>query len=211
MVDLGEPTAFHNHVYLGCTQRECKPNENVACKYKEMFESSISAAANEKLPGWEKPHAKTVAWSFDMEGHARKCMDRYCELAHNKTEQLYKVSSPCQDDHQFKQEELETTGELSNVCSQICLKCLYLARIVRPRSSPNFQDDCSCFLDKFHDFQKYLGSRVFVQKHNFNDNKDSTQRNTRKTQRCTKNAQPSTWHTQLLMTIKHSKEVVIVK
>ena len=132
VVDLGEPTAFLNHVYLGCTQRECKPNENVACKYKEMFESRISAAANEKLPGWEKPHAKTVAWSFDMEGHARKCMDRYCELAHKKTEQLYKVSSPCQDDRRFEQEELETIGELSNVCSQNCLKCLYSARIVRP-------------------------------------------------------------------------------
>ena len=25
-------------------------------------------------PGLEKPHAKTVAWSYDMEGHARKCV-----------------------------------------------------------------------------------------------------------------------------------------
>ena len=35
----------------------------------------------------------------------------------------------------------------------------------------------------------------------------------RKTQLCTlkKNAQPRTWHTQLLMTIKHSKEAVIVE
>ena len=41
---------------------------------------------------------------------------------------LYKVSSPCLDDHQFKQEELESIGELSEVCSQIVLKCLYLAR-----------------------------------------------------------------------------------
>ena len=26
-VDLDEPTTFLEHVYLGCTQRECKPNE----------------------------------------------------------------------------------------------------------------------------------------------------------------------------------------
>ena len=53
-----------------------------------------------------------------MEGHAQKCVERCCELANKKVEQLYKVSSPCLDDHQFKQEELESVGELSEVCSQ---------------------------------------------------------------------------------------------
>ena len=36
------------------------------------------------------------------------------------------------DDHQFKEEENGSVGELSTVCSQIVLKCLYLARIGRP-------------------------------------------------------------------------------
>ena len=36
------------------------------------------------------------------------------------------------DDHQFKEEENESGGELSTVCSQTVLKCLYLARIGRP-------------------------------------------------------------------------------
>ena len=71
-----------------------------------------------------------------MEGHAQKCVERYRELANKKVEQLCKVSSPCVDDdqfdHQFKHEELESVGELSEVCSQIVLKCLYLARIGRP-------------------------------------------------------------------------------
>ena len=48
------------------------------------------------------------------------------------TEQLYKVATPCLDDHQFKEEENGLVGELSAVCSQIVLKCLYLARIGRP-------------------------------------------------------------------------------
>ena len=94
--------------------------------------SRISAEAIEKFPGREKPHAKMVAWSNDMEGHSRKCGERYCELANKKVEQFYKVSSLCLDDHQFKQEELESVGELSEVCSQIVLKCMYLARIGRP-------------------------------------------------------------------------------
>ena len=85
-----------------------------------------------ELPGWEKPHAKTVAWSYDLEGHAQQCFERCCELAKQKTEQLHKVSSPCSDDHHFKVEELDSVGELSEVCSQIFLKCLYLARVGRP-------------------------------------------------------------------------------
>ena len=97
-----------------------------------MFEIQISAGATEKLPRWEKPHAKTVARSYNMEGHAQKCVERYCELANKKTEQLYKVSSPCSDDHHLKKEEFESVGGLSKVSSQSVLKCLYLARLGRP-------------------------------------------------------------------------------
>ena len=45
---------------------------------------------------------------------------------------LYKVSTPCIDDHHFKEEETKSVGELSTTCPQIVLKCLYLARIGRP-------------------------------------------------------------------------------
>ena len=79
-----------------------------------------------------------------MEGHAQKCVERYCDLVNKKTEQLHKVSSPCLDDHHFKKEELESVEELSQVCSQIVLQCLYLARIGRPDilldQSPNGQE-----------------------------------------------------------------------
>ena len=37
------------------------------------------------------------------------------------------------DDHQFWEEEIESVGELSAVCSQMVLKCFYLARIGRPK------------------------------------------------------------------------------
>ena len=59
-------------------------------------------------------------------------MERYCELANKTTQQLHKVSTPCLDDRHFKEEELKSVGELSKVCSQIVLKCFYLARIGRP-------------------------------------------------------------------------------
>ena len=67
-----------------------------------------------------------------MVSHAKKCVERYCELANKTIQQLYKVSTPCIDDHHFKEEETKPVGELSSTCSQIVLKCLYLARIGRP-------------------------------------------------------------------------------
>ena len=66
-----------------------------------------------------------------MAGDAKKCVERYCELANTTTQQLYKVSTPCIDDHHFKEEEMQIVGELSNTCSQIVLKCLYLPNIGR--------------------------------------------------------------------------------
>ena len=82
-----------------------------------MFESRISAGRVEKLPFPQ--NLRISSWSYDMEGHAKKCVERYCELANKTTQQLYKVSTPCIDDHHFKEEE-------------IVLKCIYLARIGRP-------------------------------------------------------------------------------
>ena len=95
-----------------------------------MSESRISAGATEKLPCSE--NIRISSCSYDMEGHAKKCVERYCELANKTSQQLYKVSTPCIDDHHFKEEETKSVGEVSNTRSQIVLKCLYLARIGRP-------------------------------------------------------------------------------
>ena len=67
-----------------------------------------------------------------MEGRAKKCVERYCELANRTTQQLYKVATPCIDDHQFSEEEVGFVADLCKVCSQIVLKCMYLARVGRP-------------------------------------------------------------------------------
>ena len=39
---------------------------------QKMFESKIFAGATENYQVGKKPHAQTVAWSYDMEGHAQK-------------------------------------------------------------------------------------------------------------------------------------------
>ena len=90
-------------------------NEQRYCgQYRTMFESRISAGGLEKLPF---PHNLRISsWSYDMEGHSKKCVERYCELANKTTQQLYKVSTPCIDDHHFK--------EWIEICRRIVKKYL---------------------------------------------------------------------------------------
>ena len=140
-VDLGEPTSFHDHVYLGCTRRQCEISKDIVDNYRAMFDSRNSAAGTEKHPYSE--NFRISSWSYDMEGHAKKCVERYCEMANRTTQQLYKVSTPCIDDHHFKEEELKSVGELSKVCSQIVLKCLYLARVGKTRYSMVSEQTCT--------------------------------------------------------------------
>ena len=129
-VDLGEPTSFLDHVYLGCTQRQCQISKDIVDNYRTMFESRISAGTTEQLPFPQKSSCFfMVLW------HGWSCKEMWNVFVSWQTrrlKQLYKVSTPGIDDHHFKEEEMKSVGELSHVCSQIVLKCLYLARIGRP-------------------------------------------------------------------------------
>ena len=60
---------------------------------RDMFKFRISAGAKEKLPtrASGKHDAETISsCPYDMEGHAKKCVERCCELANKTTQQLYK-------------------------------------------------------------------------------------------------------------------------
>ena len=111
-IDLGEPTSLLDHVYFGCTQRECQPNEGMVDEYTKMLESRISARATEKLLESEKNGANSIAWCYDMDGHAKKCPGRYCEWANKTIEQLHEVSTPCLDDHQFNKVRTGNGGRI---------------------------------------------------------------------------------------------------
>ena len=141
-VNLGQPTSFLDHVCLGCTQRECKTSKDMVDNYRNMFESKMSAGATEKLPYTEKLGANISSWSYDIEGHANKCVERYCQLANRTTQQVFKVATPCADDHQFNEEEMGSVGELLKVCSEFVLKCLNLARIGRKEKRGSSQSQC---------------------------------------------------------------------
>ena len=78
-VDLGEPTSFLDHENLRCTQRQCEISKDTVDNYRTMFESRLSAGATEKLPCSE--NLSISSWSYDMEGHVKKCVERYCGFA----------------------------------------------------------------------------------------------------------------------------------
>ena len=105
-VDLGQPTSFFDHVYLGCTQRECQTTKDIIDNYRNIFDYKISAGATEKLLYSEELGANIFVWFYDMAGHAKKCVEFFCEVANKTTRQLFKVATPCIDDHQFKEEEM---------------------------------------------------------------------------------------------------------
>ena len=119
-VDSGKPTSFLDHAHLGCTQRQCQISKDIVDNHRKIFESPISTMQAERLPFPQ--NLRISSWSCDMAGHGKKCVERYCELANKMTHQLYKVFPPCIDDHHFKEEEMKTVGELSQVCFQNVLK-----------------------------------------------------------------------------------------
>ena len=58
-VDVGEPTSCLDHVYLGCTQRACKPNETVTEEYRKDIR--ITSAQRDC-----KPNLKIAQESTDL-------------------------------------------------------------------------------------------------------------------------------------------------
>ena len=48
-VDLAEPTSILDHVYLGCTQRQCEISKDIVDNYRAMFKSRISAVRTENF------------------------------------------------------------------------------------------------------------------------------------------------------------------
>ena len=68
--------------------------KDIVDNYRTMFESPISAGGVEIFPFLQ--NLRNSSWSYDMEGHAKKCVERYCELAkkttHNSTKYLLHAS-----------------------------------------------------------------------------------------------------------------------
>ena len=121
--------------------RACKSNEIVIDQDRGMFESRLLVGATEKLLGWEKPTC-SIRWEILRTGEQK---DRAV---------IQSLKSLLRWSH-FKKEELESDWELSEVCSQIVLKCWNLPRPGRP--------DILCSVNQLavDQFRKMFESRFF--------------------------------------------------
>ena len=100
-------------------------SKDVVDNYRTMFESqNFRGSRLEKLT-IPSENIRISSWSYDIAGYAKKCVERYCKLANKTIEQLYKVSTPCIDDHHFKEEEMKSVGELSPSVLSNCSEHVY--------------------------------------------------------------------------------------
>ena len=72
------------------------------------------------------------SWSYDMEGHAKKCVERFLWVGKQDGSTTLQSIYSMHWRPSFQRGKLKSVGELSRVCSQIVLKCWNLARIRRP-------------------------------------------------------------------------------
>ena len=126
-VDLVQTNILPWSCILGLHSTTMRNKQGYCEQLQNHVRISNSSGETEKLSFPQ--NLRISSWSCAIEGHAKKYGERYCELVNKTTQQLYKVSTSCIDDHHFKEEEMKSVGDLSQVCSQIVLKCSFLARI----------------------------------------------------------------------------------
>ena len=85
-VDLGEPT-YSWTTFLWVALKESAKLVMILWQTTEMCSNKGILLELKKIAVSEKSDANTSSWSHDMEGHAKKCVERHCELANKTTQQ----------------------------------------------------------------------------------------------------------------------------
>ena len=105
---FGRTNIFPGSCILGLHSTTMRNKQRYCGQLQNHVRIANFSGGVEKLPFPQ--NLRISSWSYDMAGHAKKCVERYCELANKTTQQLYKVSAPCIDDHHFKEEETKSVG-----------------------------------------------------------------------------------------------------
>ena len=132
-VDLGEPTSFFDHVCWGCIHREMS-NKQRSCgqSQKHVWIQNLRWSYRKATFFWEtwRKLFLMVLWC------GRSCKEMRGKIIANLRQKRLNNKTKSQhhalNDHQSKEKYMGSVGDLSTVCSQIILKCVYLARFGRP-------------------------------------------------------------------------------
>ena len=106
-IDLEPPTPSIEQVYLGCTEREGNVKHKAVQLKSELSEKRTTTRETEEIDQTEENRLsrKIITWSCDMKGHAKKCVERHCELVKKDVSFLERLKTPCIDDHLIPQED----------------------------------------------------------------------------------------------------------
>ena len=130
-VDLGEPTSFLEHVYLGCTQRQCEISKNTVDNYRTSVWITNFSGWNRKTSIlWESSYLFMVLW------YGGSCKEMCGAILwvgkQDDTTTLPSIYSM----HRWPPLQRRRNKICLENCQvhalQLFWKCLYLARIGRP-------------------------------------------------------------------------------
>ena len=121
-VDLGEPTSFLDPCLLGLHSKTVWRKPRYCWQLPNHVWIQNFRRSNWKIPCSE--NLSVSSWSCDMEGHAQKCVERYCELAKKTTQQLYKVLTPCIRWSSFQRGRNEICRRIGVILAFVCVKLL---------------------------------------------------------------------------------------
>ena len=84
----GEPTSFVDHVYLGLHSKTMWNKQRYCGQLQSHVWIANFRGGREQKKLLYTENFRISSWSCDMEGHAKKCVERYCELVNKTTQQL---------------------------------------------------------------------------------------------------------------------------
>ena len=121
-------TIFSVIMYTWAALKNNEISKDIVDNYRTIFESRISAGESREITIPSKSSYFFILW------HGWPCEEMCGAIlwVSKQDDSTTLQTTPCIDDHLFWEEEMKSVGELSQVCSQIVVKWLYLARIGRP-------------------------------------------------------------------------------
>ena len=128
-VDLGEPTSFLDHVYLGCTQRECRIRKDTIKDFRQGYTKNCQ----QQKPRWNLMPKRYLHGPMTWKVVQRNAWKDIANLRIKRLSNETKSQRHSWMIIKFKEEENGSVEELSIVCcAKLFWNVLYLARIGRP-------------------------------------------------------------------------------
>ena len=94
---------------------EVKPDTEGYTTARSKKKQKGKKSANTESSAMNASESRIRAWEYQMHGSAKKCVERYLELAKIKIEQLKPVTTPCIDDHMISAEDFENNTWLDAI------------------------------------------------------------------------------------------------